>query len=106
MLPLRGSSGAAPLRVFGFFFFFFIFLFSPPFSHTLSRVPFAPSFPADHLPLECPEILTFLHLFSIYSPLLPQHLSLHHFPQSQVSVTQFVLRRKIMSGHILGASKK
>lgn len=53
------------------FFFFFFFSFSslfflplpPPFSHTLSRVAFAPSFPADlGMPRNCNFSSPFLHL--------------------------------------------
>lgn len=78
MLPLWGSSGAAPPLLFPFTFFDFL---SPAtFSHKLSRVPFARSFPADLLPVECPEIPVFLHLFSLCSQLLPQPL--YHFPYS------------------------
>lgn len=87
VLPLQGNAGAAPL----------LFLsFSVP--SLSSRFSFAPSFPLDLLPLECSEIPASLHLFSICSPPLPQPLSLHHFWQSQVSLTQFVPHGRIISG--------
>lgn len=74
MLPLWGSSGAAPPLLFPFTFFDFL---SPDtFLSQTFKSPFCTIFPTDLLPLECLEIPAFLHLFYLCSQLLPQPLSL------------------------------
>lgn len=105
MLPLWGSSGAAPPLLFPFTFFFI-------FSHLLLSLTNFQESLLHHLfqLISCPWSAQKFQLFFTFSPSSVN--SFHSFSlfslslQSQVFAPPFVLHRKFLSGHILGPSKK